>query len=54
MALVLRRLGRQLGPKNSRTLGHPRSLVPESAEAMLVINIPRTMLHYIDAKLSAE
>jgi hypothetical protein len=42
-----------LGPlRNSATLAHPSPRLLEEPEAMLVINAARTILHYIDAKVS--
>lgn len=38
--------------RNNASAAHPNRDLLEPAEAMLVINITRTMLHYIDAKLS--
>lgn len=40
--------------RNQASAAHPNENLLEPAEAMLVINITRTMLHYIDAKLLAE
>ena len=40
--------------RNQASAAHPNENLLEPAEAMLVINITRTMLHYIDTKLSAE
>jgi Abortive infection C-terminus len=40
--------------RNQASAAHPNENLLAPAEAMLVINITRTMLHYIDAKLSAE
>lgn len=40
--------------RNHASAAHPNENLLEPAEAMLVINITRTMLHYIDAKLSGE
>jgi hypothetical protein len=40
--------------RNNASAAHPNENLLAPAEAMLVINITRTMLHYIDAKLSAE
>lgn len=36
--------------RNRKTLAHPNTLL-DDAEAMLAINLVRTMLHYLDAKL---
>jgi hypothetical protein len=40
--------------RNQASAAHPNENLLGAAEAMLVINITRTMLHYIDAKLTAE
>jgi hypothetical protein len=37
--------------RNSATLAHPNEALLEEAEAMLVINSVRTLLHYLNAKL---
>ncbi len=39
--------------RNSASVAHPNAELLESAEAMLVINGARTILHYLDAKLNA-
>ena len=39
--------------RNQASAAHPNESLLQPSEAMLVINITRTMLHYIDAKLSA-
>jgi hypothetical protein len=39
--------------RNQATLAHPNDAVLEEAEAMLVINGVRTMLHYLNAKVGA-
>jgi hypothetical protein len=39
--------------RNNASPAHPNRDLLEPAEAMLVINITRTMLHYIDSKLSS-
>jgi hypothetical protein len=42
-----------LGPVRNRASGaHPNLTVLPPAEAMLVVNIARTLLHYFDSKLS--
>jgi Abortive infection C-terminus len=42
-----------LGPVRNRASGaHPNSSVLPPAEAMLVVNVARTLLHYFDSKLS--
>lgn len=38
--------------RNRATLAHPNEELLEKEEAMLVINVARTLLHYLDAKLS--
>lgn len=37
--------------RNQATVAHPNEQLLEQPEAMLVINIARTLLHYLDAKL---
>ncbi|MDO8615514.1 MAG: abortive infection family protein [Dehalococcoidia bacterium] len=37
--------------RNQATLAHPNEVILEDAEAMLVINSVRTLLHYVNAKL---
>ncbi|MBD2294034.1 abortive infection family protein [Anabaena sphaerica FACHB-251] len=37
--------------RNSASLAHPNEDLLEKNEAMLVINVARTLLHYLDAKL---
>lgn len=39
--------------RNKATLAHPNDLVLEEAEAMLLINGVRTLLHYLDSKLGS-
>jgi hypothetical protein len=39
--------------RNKATLAHPNESVLEEAEAMLVINGVRTLLHYLDSKLGS-
>jgi len=38
--------------RNTRSLAHPNDNLLGESEAMLVINIVRTLLHYLEAKLS--
>jgi len=39
--------------RNQATLAHPNDAILEEAEAMLVINGARTLLHYLNSKLGA-
>ena len=39
--------------RNRASVAHPNPSLLEQAEAMLVVNAARTILHYLDAKLSA-
>jgi hypothetical protein len=38
--------------RNRATVAHPNAELLEKEESMLVINVARTLLHYLDAKLS--
>lgn len=38
--------------RNQATLAHPNEVVLKDAEAMLVINSVRTLLHYVNTKLA--
>jgi Abortive infection C-terminus len=38
--------------RNRATVAHPNAELLQKEEAMLVINVARTLLHYLDAKLS--
>ncbi len=53
---VLRSMGAildALNPvRNRASVAHPNASLLEQAEAMLVVNAARTILHYLDAKLS--
>jgi Abortive infection C-terminus len=45
-------IGDALNPlRNRASVAHPNQELLAPAEAMLVINVVRTLLHYIDAKL---
>ena len=39
--------------RNQASVAHPNTELLEETEAMLVINVTRSILHYLDAKLSA-
>ncbi len=42
-----------LGPlRNRASVAHPNETLLQAAEAMLVVNVARTLLHYFDARLS--
>jgi hypothetical protein len=38
--------------RNHASVAHPNAQLLEEAEAMLVINVTRSMLHYLNAKLA--
>jgi hypothetical protein len=38
--------------RNRASVAHPNASLLEQEEAMLVVNAPRTILHYLNAKLS--
>lgn len=38
--------------RNRASVAHPNATLLAQAEAMLVVNATRTILHYLDAKLS--
>jgi Abortive infection C-terminus len=55
---VLRSFGSivdKLNPlRNNASVAHPNSDLLPPAEAMLVVNVVRTLLQYLDAKLRGE
>ncbi len=43
-----------LNPLRNRTsVAHPNEQLLENEEAMLVVNVARTLLHYLDAKFAS-